>query len=176
MDHKTAVSLAVSAAALALAAAGCGGSGDSDSSSSSSSGSSGSNANPTLEQAVKYAQCMRANGVANWPDPDKDGRFVIAAGGPDRTTPQFKKAQQACKSLAPPGIKDDPAEVAKEQKEWLKAAQCMRRNGVPNFPDPQGGRLKVDRNKIDVNSPQFKKALQLCRRAANPGGGSGGSG
>lgn len=156
--------LAASAAALALTVAGCGGSGDAKSS------SSGSN---TLEQAVKYAQCMRENGVTNFPDPDKNGRFVIAAGGPNRNSPQFKKAQQACKSQEPPGTKDDPAQIAKAQKEWLKFAQCMRKNGIANFPDPQDGRLKVDRSRINTKSPQFKKALSACRDVADVGGGSG---
>jgi Tol biopolymer transport system component len=157
---KASVLLAASAAALVLTAAGCGDS------------KSGSNANPTLEQAVKYAQCMRENGVTNWPDPDRDGRFVIAAGGPNQSSPQFKKAQQACKSQQPPGMAENPAQVAHEQNEWLKVARCMRKNGVPNFPDPQNGRLRVPRDRIDVKSPQFKRAQQACRDAGHPGGGS----
>jgi hypothetical protein len=165
---KVSVLLAASAAALALAVAGCGGSGDSESG---SSGSSGSNANPTVERAVKFSQCMRENGVTNFPDPDKDGDFVIGAGGPNRNTPQFRKAQQACKSLEPPGfLKDDPAEVAQAQKEWLAWAQCMRKNGIPNMPDPQDGRLRVPRDRINTNSPQFKRALKTCHQV---GGGSG---
>jgi hypothetical protein len=162
--NKVSVLLAVSATALAVA--GCGGAGDSKSS------SSGSNANPTLEKAVKYAQCMRENGVTDFPDPDKNGKFVIAAGGPNQNSPQVKKAKQACKSQEPPGIQDDPAQVAQDQKEWLKFAQCMRRNGIPDFPDPQDGRLLVPKDRINVNSPQFKKALNACRDVAHVGGGS----
>lgn len=158
------VLLAASAAALALTVAGCGGSGDSKTS------SSGSNANPNVEKAVKYAQCMRENGLTSFPDPDKNGKFVIAAGGPKRDSPQFKKAQQACKSQEPPGIEDDPAEIAKDQASWLKFAQCMRQNGIKDFPDPKDGRLLVDRNRINVNSPQFKNALKACRGV---GGGPG---
>lgn len=168
--NKATVLLAASAAALALTVAGCGGSGGSKSS------SSGSNANPTLEQAVKYAQCMRENGVTNFPDPDKNGRFMIAAGGPNRNSPQFKKAQQACKSQEPPGIEDNPAKVAQAQKEWLKFAQCMRKNGIQDFPDPQDGRLLVPRDKINTNSPQFKKALNACRDVSVGGGSENGNG
>lgn len=165
--NKAPVLLAASAAALALTVAGCGGSGGSKSS------SSGSNANSALEQAVKFAQCMRENGVTNFPDPDENGRFMIAAGGPNQNSPQFTTAQRACKSLQPPGFnKDDPAQRAHDQKEWLKFAQCMRKNGIPNFPDPQGGRLLVPRDRIDTNSPQFKKALNACRGVAHVGGGS----
>jgi hypothetical protein len=163
--NKAPVLLAASAAALALTAAGCGGSGDSKSS------SSGSNANPTVEQAVKYAQCMRENGVTNFPDPDKNGKFVIAAGGPNQNLPQFKKAKQACKSQEPPGLKDNPAQVAQAQNQWLKWAQCMRKNGITNMPDPTDGKLLVPRDRIDVNSPQFKNALKACRNI-NGGGGS----
>ncbi|GAB2829849.1 hypothetical protein GCM10027176_37800 [Actinoallomurus bryophytorum] len=160
--NRTRLSLAASAAALALTVTGCGGSGAAE---------SHSNANPALEQAVKYAQCMRENGVTDFPDPDKNGKFVIAAGGPNRNSPQFKKAQQACKSQEPPGIKDDPASIAKAQKEWLEFARCMRKNGIANFPDPQDGRLLVPRDKINTNSPQFKNALNACRDV-NGGGGS----
>jgi hypothetical protein len=163
--NKASALLAASAAALALTAAGCGGSGDSKSSSSSS------NANPTLEQAVKYAQCMRENGVTDFPDPDKNGRFRIAAGGPNQNSPQVKKAKQACKSQEPPGLKDDPASVAKAQEEWLKFAQCMRKNGIRDFPDPKDGKLLVPRDRINTNSPQFKNALKACRDV-NGGGGS----
>lgn len=161
--NKAVVRLAASAA-LTLTVAGCGGSKPS---------SPSSNANPALEQAVKYAQCMRENGVTNFPDPDKNGRFEIAAGGSNRNLPQFKKAQQACKSQEPPGIERNPAQIAQAQKEWLKLAQCMRKNGIPDFPDPQNGRLLVPRNRIDTNSPQFKKALNACRKAAHVDGGFG---
>jgi hypothetical protein len=171
--NKASVLLAASAAVLALTVAGCGGSGDSKSSSSSS---SSSNANSTLEQAVKYAQCMRENGVTDFPDPDKNGRFVIAAGGPNQNSPQVKKAKQACKSQEPPGIKDDPAQVAQAQNEWLKFAQCMRKNGISDFPDPQDGRLLVPRDRINTNSPQFKKAQNACRSVHVGGGSENGNG
>jgi hypothetical protein len=161
--NKASVLLAASAAALALTVAGCGGSGDAK---------SGPTANSAVEQAVKYAQCMRENGVTNFPDPDKNGKFMIAAGGPKKDSPQFKKAQQACKSQAPPGMEENPAQIAKEQNEWLRFAQCMRKNGIQDFPDPKDGRLLVDRSRINVNSPQFKNALKACRNV-NGGAGDG---
>ncbi|MDN3352840.1 hypothetical protein [Actinomadura sp. DC4] len=165
--NKASLLLAAAAAALTLTVAGCGGSGDSKSG---STGSTGSSANSALEKAVKYAQCMRENGVTNFPDPDKNGKFMIAAGGPNKNTPQFKKAQQACKSQEPPGLEDDPATVAKEQAEWLKFARCMRANGIRDFPDPKDGRLLVPRDRINTNSTQFKNALKACRNVNGDGG------
>jgi hypothetical protein len=167
--NKASVLLAASAAALALTAAGCGGSGDSKA------GSSGSNSNPTLEQAVKYAQCMRENGVTNFPDPDKNGRIAIGA-GVDNKSPQAKKAQQACKSKEPPGLQENPAQKAQAQNEWLKWAQCMRKNGIPDMPDPQDGRLLVPRDRINTNSPQFKNAMNACRSVRVGGGSENGNG
>jgi hypothetical protein len=169
--NKASMLLAASAAALALVTAGCGGSGGSGDSKSSS---SGSNSNPILEQAVKYAQCMRKNGVTNFPDPDKDGKIRIGA-GVDNKSPQAKKAQQACKSQEPPGLQENPAQRAQAQNEWLKWAQCMRKNGVPDMPDPQDGRLLVPRDRINTNSPQFKNAMNACR-SVRVGGSENGNG
>jgi hypothetical protein len=55
---------------------------------------------------------------------------------------------------------------------------CMRRNGVPNFPDPDSqGRLRItsgvrngQRFGVDVNSPQFRKAQHTCERLQPKGG------
>jgi hypothetical protein len=54
-------------------------------------------------------------------------------------------------------------------------AACMRRHGVPNFPDPKadssGYHLRYgSENGIDVRSPQFKNAQQKCTRLLPNGG------
>lgn len=166
MTHTKEKTVAVLlAAALALSVAGCGGFGDASS-------TSGSNANPNLEKAVKFTQCMREHGVPKFPDPDKNGKFTIAAGGTGASAQQVERARQACKALEPPGFEPGSAERAQDQKEWLKWAQCMRRNGIRDMPDPQDGRLKVPRDRIDVNTPQFKRALKAC----DQGGGENGNG
>lgn len=63
-------------------------------------GSSNSTANA---QAMKFAQCMRAHGVKNFPDP-KGGKLVFnKSNGLDPNSPQFKAAQRACQKYAPGG-------------------------------------------------------------------------
>jgi hypothetical protein len=60
--------------------------------------------NNTLQsQGLKYAACMRAHGVPNFPDPQpgSNGGFLIT--GVDPNSPQFQSAQQACQSLMPGG-------------------------------------------------------------------------
>ncbi|MHB1571966.1 MAG: hypothetical protein ACYC0H_22545 [Solirubrobacteraceae bacterium] len=52
--------------------------------------------------ALKYAACMRSNGVPDFPDPNAQGQIQINAAGAsglDPSSPQFQKAQTACKSL-----------------------------------------------------------------------------
>lgn len=59
-------------------------------------------------QMLKYAQCMRAHGITDFPDPDPDGRLTIKAGkgtNLDPNSPQFQRANQACRKYQPGGGK-----------------------------------------------------------------------
>jgi hypothetical protein len=51
---------------------------------------------------LKYAACMRAHGLPDFPDPVLEEHGVGFTGGHiDRNSPQFKNANQACRSLLP---------------------------------------------------------------------------
>lgn len=122
------------------------------------------------DQYVKFAQCMRQNGVPQWPDPVDGTKFRMPyRGAVDPNSPQFKAASQACKSLAPPGWDGSSRQDPANQARMLKYAQCMRKNGVPDFPDPQGGALDI--GDLNPDSPQFKAADQKCQSLRPSGGG-----
>jgi hypothetical protein len=54
-----------------------------------------------LQQALKYAACIRAHGMPDYPDPKATSDGGIELGeAPD--SPQFKTAQKACQQLLPP--------------------------------------------------------------------------
>jgi len=56
---------------------------------------------------LKYAQCMRENGVPKFPDPDSNGGFsFMKDSGIDPDSPQFKQAQTACKKYQPQSIQN----------------------------------------------------------------------
>ena len=61
-----------------------------------------------LDQALKFARCMRAHGI-DIPDPKaQGGGITIGRGGPggdsiDPRSPAFQRAQNACKSFLPGG-------------------------------------------------------------------------
>jgi len=54
----------------------------------------------------------------------------------------------------------------------VRYSQCMRQNGVPSFPDPVDGRLRLEARKgtdLDPDSTTFKAAQQACK-ALEPAG------
>jgi hypothetical protein len=143
-----------------------------DSSAGPSAAAGGGAAGKDNSQYVKFAQCMRQNGVPEWPDPIDGDKFRLPMGSDGRpvinpNSPQFKAAAQKCEPLRPPEwtSRKDPAAQARA----LKYAQCMRKNGVPQFPDPEGGAL--DPGDVNPNSPQFKAADQKCQSLRPAGGG-----
>jgi hypothetical protein len=93
----------------------------------------------TRDQAVKFAECMRANGVKNFPDPSASGDFAIDTvanrSGVDTSSAVFTQARSACKDLEPSGF-TGKGRTAEQQQAALKFAQCIRDNGVTDFPDP----------------------------------------
>lgn len=127
--------------------AGCGG----------SSGDGADASGGTGDTAVRFAACMREHGVPDFPDP-VDGTITMSSAQADAATMQAASA--ACRRFAPQG---DGGENPRMQEQLLAFSQCMRDNGVPDFPDPEGpGRLLIPRT-IDVQSPQFDEARQDCQ-------------
>ena len=127
------------------------------------SGSSGNNA-ANVEKAVKFAECMRDNGVSEFPDPNASGDFTygIKAGSSlDPSTAAWQQAIGACKGLEPPGFMPKTL-TTQEIAARLKFAQCIRENGMPDFPDPSdNGPLIVVKHA--QSNTEFQAALQKCR-------------
>src|ERR1019366_2641493 len=89
-------------------------------------------------QAVKYSDCMRAHGVPNFPDLNANGSVNLPSDiNPD--APAFQSAQQACAGLRPGAGSPPPPISLAQQKSFVANAKCMRKHGVPNFPDPVFG-------------------------------------
>jgi hypothetical protein len=136
----------------AVLLAGCGG----------SSSSGGTHVNSYFKIALAYSQCMRSHGVPNFPDPNRQGYLVIDL---DPSAPAFQSAQKACGPL-PSSV--TPAQEDQEFSKSLKAAACMRANGVPNMPDPKlvrpaGGNptIRLPLGNLP-SSPAFQRAAKKC--------------
>lgn len=129
-------------------------------------------AGASYTQELKFANCMRHHGEPDFPDPNSNGVFSL--NGIDSNSPQYQRAQEACHKLIPEGHPISPAEQAKLLAKGLAFANCMRRHGVPNFPDPSGsGRgVSFSIRGVNPNSPQFQSAEKTCQKLHPlPGGG-----
>ncbi len=130
------------------------------------------------KQALKFTQCMRAHGLADFPDPNAGGGIQISGGGPNSdlnpSNATFVAAQTACQKYSP--VQQPSAgQQAQVEARGLAFSACMRKNGVPSFPDPQfmpGGRVLIKiTSGVDPNSPRFQTAQQKCSKSSNNGGG-----
>jgi hypothetical protein len=159
-------------AMLALIGAGC-------SNAPADTGSSVGNSTAAIhEKAVKFAECMRHNGVSEFPDPDASGQLTIDAianGSPvDPNTAAFKQALSACKDLQPPGF-TGYKRIPEQQSAAVKFAQCIRDNGVKDFPDPAPDAPLVDTNRIPSAATNggitiLNAAMQKCGQYASAAG------
>jgi hypothetical protein len=86
--------------------------------------------------------------------------------GVQPSSPEFQDALRACRDEMPgDGL---PSATPAERTDWTKAmtafAACMRRDGVPSFPDPtgQGTFPPGGLGDIDPRSPLVQKAFKAC--------------
>jgi hypothetical protein len=153
---------------IGLITAGCGSSASSKTGTASSTGtaSTGTGANTNLtarDKAVKFAECIRAHGVSDFPDPDAKNQFEY---GVSVSPAVWKQATTACKDLQPPGTLSSKR-TPKQQSASLRFAQCVRDHGVKDFPDPVNGEPLIDTYKIpSSNKPGgmtiLNAATQKC--------------
>ncbi len=169
--HRVVVLIAALGCAVAVAACGAG------ASSYSASGSAGSSGNNSA--FVKFAECMRSNGVPNLPDPTGGGGIEIPSNsGIDPSSPAFKAAQAKCRKLLPGGGPPTGPPSAQAKLAALKISECMRSHGVTDFPDPtlklpsspagygevidRGGVVLAVPSTINVQSPAYQHAAAIC--------------
>lgn len=190
--------LAISALLCGVMVAGCGGStpsskasapGSANISSSNAGAGSGAASSGLPSQAalesdeLAFARCMRSSGVPNFPDPSPGGGFRVpapVAGG--RSSPAFQAAQAKCHKLLPgggfPAAGTNTHPSARALAQMLKVAQCMRKHGISQFPDPatsipshpagvgeiadRDGVILVIPASIDQQSPAYTQAAAAC--------------
>jgi hypothetical protein len=113
---------------------------------------------------VKFAQCMRENGI-EMPDPKDDGQghVMIEAGeggAPDME--KMKTAHEACKQHLPNGGDFKPPSP-EEQDKIRQQAKCMRDKGY-NWPDPkfEGGGAAESIELPNMDDDKVKQDMKDC--------------
>jgi hypothetical protein len=133
---------------------------------------------------LAFARCMRASGVPNFPDPEPGpGALFSVPAGANPASPAFRSAQAKCEKLMGggppvPGSRTHPS--AQTLAKLLRIARCMRRHGVPEFPDPQtsvpanpfgggqgeitdfDGAILLFPATMNLQAPAYKQALTAC--------------
>ena len=129
-------------------------------------------------KAVRFAECVRNNGVSAFPDPDASGALTIDAvangSSIDTSSATFKHALDRCKNLEPAGFTGH-ARSAGEQQAALQFARCVRHNGVPDFPDPGTTDPLVDTTRIPSTATAggmtiLDAAMHTCAQYASAAG------
>jgi hypothetical protein len=201
--------LALTAAALLTACGGGGGDDDGVASLGDGDGEEASTDTTLSEEEaqealIDWAECMRSHGL-DIPDPqlDEDGGVQIMVGGgpggagdegedggagsaPDREA--FEAAAEECGD--PPRVGGEFSEEDREemQESALAFAECMRENGIEDFPDPDfsdagpgAGPMTRDRpsegegpsgdgpmiagpfGQVDLSDPEEEAAFEACQ-------------
>ncbi len=168
----------ISVAAASLLVAACGGGGHS---------THQSRTTASTSDAVKFSQCMRRHGLPNFPDvvPDEglpilheaNGSVAILVNGVPQPVsgPAFRKALSDCtrysRSFMANAVTGGTAN--RVQSALVETAACMRKHGVPNYPDPPAlGTMTFGEHMsatgralsagINVAAPAFRAALAKC--------------
>jgi hypothetical protein len=175
-DHRTPPARMLTAAAAALAVAttiaACGSSTPNSSSSTNSSNSPPSRASNPTSSTLAFSNCMRANGVPNFPDLSGNGMRIestgqtISVNGVSVKAPAFLTARQKCERYMP-HAQASQFQSAQQTKRGLQFARCMRSHGVANFPDPKtmtgpGGNQEAYLPGVNLQSPAVQAAGKAC--------------
>ncbi|RJL34257.1 hypothetical protein [Bailinhaonella thermotolerans] len=115
------------------------------------------------DDQLKFAQCMRENGV-NMPDPDPDDGKVRIHGNPGNRDAVQKALKKCEKHMQGGGRRLDPSDPA-VRDQMVKFARCMRQHGI-NMPDPEPGsrghRIEIKKGE----EAKFEQASKACEKYA----------
>ena len=133
--------------------------------------------NPT-QVLDEWAACMRAHSDPNQADPTIDTNKVIHITWDPAIPGGYNGTQKGGRGNVGPGeycrdyldeaqsaLRGGEAQQGPGQAQLVKLAQCMRANGVPDFPDPVNGTLSFNLGASgDLNpiNPTFQTASKLC--------------
>ena len=163
--------------ALGLGLAACGGGSSNASSNSASlaisgcspSGCSSPGASAAAEaMAVKFSGCMRSHGVSDFPDPTVGTNGLPSFGPTDNVKAGRRcstRLNRPARGTCPASRRARPPKRRRPIAAALRYAACMRSNGVPNFPDPNGqGLIQINATgTLEPSSPAFQKAGRPAR-------------
>jgi hypothetical protein len=163
----------VAVAAFSLIAAGCGGGSSTGVPSVASTAPAATTTTATQNGLLAFSQCMRSNGLPNFPDPQRfaGGNVKLTIHQVAAGSPHYQTAMNACSHLLPNRGSGSQETTRTQLADELSFARCMRSHGVARFPDPTAqGQLTVEMVEaqgIDVHSPAVLRVVRACLPASH---------
>jgi hypothetical protein len=123
---------------------------------------------------------MRANGVANFPDPNPGGGSAFRIDSAVSSSPAFHTATAKCQKYmgGQAGLQTNPSKQT--MAKLLRIATCMRAHGIHQFPDPLYNRPRhftpgeyqeitdfdgatlLFPTTMNLQAPAYRQALNAC--------------
>jgi hypothetical protein len=125
-------------------------------------------------EALAFSKCMRAHGVSGFPDPGVAvGGSTSSIGGDEipasinQQSPAFTSSMRSCQWHLTTAVSSQgkPPITAAIKASLIAHAQCMRKNGVPTYPDPTfpaTGGIAISDAGTDPQSPAYLHAQRAC--------------
>ena len=136
--------------------------------SSSSRGTSATIAGNVTPLLNEWAACERSHGDPDQSDPTVSAAGVIYISVPQGAQPagDLHERTGTCSQYVAQAANElkaaNPVAPPPDQADLLKYVACMRANGVPNYPYPDGDQTTFNGTGIDPNSPAVERVNQLC--------------
>ncbi len=123
------------------------------------------NVTPLLNE---WAACERSHGDPEQTDPTVSADGVINILVPKGAQPagDLHERTGTCSQYVAQAANElraaNPVAPPPDQAEYLKYVACMRANGVPDYPYPDGERTNFNGTGVDPNSPAVVRVNDLC--------------
>jgi hypothetical protein len=123
------------------------------------------NVTPLLNE---WAACERSHGDPDQTDPTVSAGGVIYITIPKGAQPagDLHERTGTCSQYVAEAANElrtaNPVAPPPDQAEYLKYVACMRTNGVPDYPYPDGDQTNFNGTGVDPNSPAVERVNDLC--------------
>jgi hypothetical protein len=128
------------------------------------------------DESLRFARCVRSDGVPNFPDPPGDGSYgvksfaqqssgrTMSINGVPISAPAFRSALANCSRYLPQPRAPTTSQLTAIRALMVTWAKCMRKHGLPGFGDPTitADGHRIMHGQFNIGSPAYYAARRAC--------------